>query len=581
MPPKNNFVTLVALGIIFMVAACNQRHAIVPRDDIHVLESYRSLFPPLISISPDETRLVARAKYNDGPQCEGLIVKDAVSGAIHNSIRSDKVMLRITWRPDSRAIAYFVQHPGSNLRSLVIWDLDSNTTQEMPVSAGYAQSLVKWAPDGRKIAFASDRYKLVVCDTIGQSEIAHRAIFSKFDWSPDSRRIALITQNQDSQAITILDSLTGSIIEEIPRQQASVTWHDIAWYPSENILLLSTDVTRPSRNFLMEELDLRTREKKELATPHLPASNSLWMPAKAGLLWHEQGSGNWKKIVFAFDDARKTKEINLDGELNYQTFLTGDDGFAFTLSRPDLWQLFKIPFNGQIEQASLIGEYISGSSAVPHSIPTLDGQKLRAFVSKARPTVRNKNAALIRLYWNDAMNTVISRQAETALFLRYGVQCIHLDIRKNHEAEDLLAACYYAKSELGVPRERIVLLGGSNGAAHALEAALRDPDAMGIVVIEGLLRRPELGANKRQAKSLNFKTLAFHGQKDRLITPKKARNFLEDALGKDAIRASNGLWHTFEAEDHVLHLDRSQGIVFSTILHELGLLPIQTPSNKQ
>jgi pimeloyl-ACP methyl ester carboxylesterase len=124
-----------------------------------------------------------------------------------------------------------------------------------------------------------------------------------------------------------------------------------------------------------------------------------------------------------------------------------------------------------------------------------------------------------------------------------------------------------------VPRERIVLFGASDRAAAALEAAQRRPESIGMVVVQGVLGAPVLARDADREERLRaIRVLAFHGEHDRKCTPGRAREAIENAMGRAALRPPRGLWHVFPGEDHGLRSDAPHAAIHATILHELGLV---------
>jgi hypothetical protein len=564
-PSKNTWVLAALMGILVGIAGCSKTQTVTVQVDQQVLAKYRSFYPPIISISPDESRVVSRAKYDTGTELEGLVVQEAASGRILNSIRSSAALRRITWRPDGKAIAYFAQQPGTNLRVLFIWDLQSDQSRAISVPAGYAQSLVRWSPDGTQLAFASDLHGLVIVNTTDYRATKVAGAVTSFDWSPDSKRIALLAS---ATVLTIIDPRSGDKIEEIAANP-DTELYGVSWRNAEHLLILSNERAETGTVSVLSRWQPNLWRKDKLTESAVRMTNALGLPSVPGYLWHEQKEGEWKEVRLSIGVASPSIELEMNGVLNHLMTTTDGRSLIFTLARPDLWQLIKLPLGGQFAPIHLPQKYESNVPAIAESIPSLEGTAIRAYVSKAQPIDSKNSAALIRLYGESAMNTELDAQAESSLYLSYGVHCIHLEVRKQHEAEDLLAACRYAASVLGVRPDRIVLLGGSNGAAIALDAAMRDPNSLGILVLEGLLRSP---ATPAASLPQRLRILAFHGENDRRISPSAARSIIESAIGKRALSAPNGLWHVISGEDHVLHRDESQALVFSTVLRELGLV---------
>ena len=101
----------------------------------------------------------------------------------------------------------------------------------------------------------------------------------------------------------------------------------------------------------------------------------------------------------------------------------------------------------------------------------------------------------------------------------------------------------------GIPAERIVLAGFSQGAAMTLHTALRLPFKLaGIVVLSGYLPLAERLAIERTHANLRTPIFMAHGLQDSVVVPRRG----EEA--RDALRAQGYAvqWHAYETEHNVI-----------------------------
>jgi predicted esterase len=210
-------------------------------------------------------------------------------------------------------------------------------------------------------------------------------------------------------------------------------------------------------------------------------------------------------------------------------------------------------------------------------IRAADGTPVPIWVSSLADSRARANAAVICVNGGTEIYLRSERWAETQTLLKYGVNVIHIANRKGNGASDVVSACRYAQKELGVPVARTVVLGGSTGASIALDAAVLDPTACGILAVYGVMGSESMPGQTERPPPPGLRLLAFHGGKDSIISPENARMILEQTLGRRTLSPPNGLWHVFENEDHSLHLETSQAAVVATILHVLGVTDCHRP----
>lgn len=140
----------------------------------------------------------------------------------------------------------------------------------------------QWSPDGRQIAFISDRdgskaLYLMNRDGSNQRKIAIASIGTDFAWSPDGRRIALTRNDfsiRDTGGLYVVDLFTG---EETQLTGGQI--FNVAWSPVENVLAF---VAREEDGCAVHIIEPKTAEP--ITSPLISACNSVaWSPSGTDL----------------------------------------------------------------------------------------------------------------------------------------------------------------------------------------------------------------------------------------------------------------------------------------------------------
>jgi len=128
------------------------------------------------------------------------------------------------WSPDGRTIAFFSDRTGQD----EIWLMNADGTGEpRQLTTGgdtYKYNLL-WSPDGSKIAWDDKMLRLSVIDVatkaVTMAVTAKAGEIGRYDWSPDSRWIAYDAPNVDTPNRVYLYSVAGGKIFEV-----TDVWYD-------------------------------------------------------------------------------------------------------------------------------------------------------------------------------------------------------------------------------------------------------------------------------------------------------------------------------------------------------------------
>jgi pimeloyl-ACP methyl ester carboxylesterase len=91
----------------------------------------------------------------------------------------------------------------------------------------------------------------------------------------------------------------------------------------------------------------------------------------------------------------------------------------------------------------------------------------------------------------------------------------------------VIAARNFAERQLGVPPERVVVLGHSYGARVVAEAARRDPRPVGAIALLSYVQ----AAAAPHDPAHRPRVVAYHGENDIAFAPAEARRLLVDRFG--------------------------------------------------
>lgn len=159
-------------------------------------------------LSPDGKRVVfsARGDVFSVPSIEGITRNLTMSSGVHDR--------EATWSPDGKYIAYLSDKSGEYEIYIDKEDGSAEPVQ-LTSNADTYKFTIRWSPDSKKIIWNDKKLRLqyVNIDTkevklVDQSKIWE---FSQFNWSPDSRWIAYVTQlENDFGKILLYDTETGA-----------------------------------------------------------------------------------------------------------------------------------------------------------------------------------------------------------------------------------------------------------------------------------------------------------------------------------------------------------------------------------
>jgi dipeptidyl aminopeptidase/acylaminoacyl peptidase len=212
----------------------------------------------------------------------------------------------LVFSPDGSRIAFVVAEPANgDQRTSHIWVFETSTNSFRQITySGKSESSPKWSPDGKSLAFLSNRdtnqqiYLLSMTGGEAAPLTKGKRNISRFAWSHDGKRIAFVApeakteaeekkeKDKDDARVQDKDDKSArlwviGVTEKTERALTPTNFavSDLAWFPDDNSLaVVATDHPESDRNteriFRVDVLSTDpTRSMKELLAPAGPFGN--------------------------------------------------------------------------------------------------------------------------------------------------------------------------------------------------------------------------------------------------------------------------------------------------------------------
>ena len=191
------------------------------------------------SWSPDGKR-IAFSSDRDKPGNSEIYVMDA-DGQNEQRLTNDPNEDQYpSWSPDGKRIAFSARREGHFESDFGITDeiyvMDANGENQQRLTENRQYDWYpSWSPDGKRIAFSSDRkgdlqnFEIYVMDADGENQqrlTENRAGDQWPSWSPDGKRIAFYSNRDENAEIYVMDADGGNPqnLTNNPHNDASPAW---------------------------------------------------------------------------------------------------------------------------------------------------------------------------------------------------------------------------------------------------------------------------------------------------------------------------------------------------------------------
>ena len=191
------------------------------------------------SWSPDGKR-IAFASERDGNLTSEIYVMDADGGNPQNLTNNPLYDMSPSWSPDGKRIVFSAHRDGHFIgevgitEEIYVMDTDGGNQQRLTENRKNDWS-PSWSPDGKRIAFASDRkgdfenFEIYVMDADGGNQqrlTENRKNDWSPSWSPDGERIVFWSRRDGNGEIYVMDADGGNLqnLTNNPHSDASPAW---------------------------------------------------------------------------------------------------------------------------------------------------------------------------------------------------------------------------------------------------------------------------------------------------------------------------------------------------------------------
>ncbi|HEY5937332.1 MAG TPA: prolyl oligopeptidase family serine peptidase [Kofleriaceae bacterium] len=496
--------------------------------------------PNPVNLSPSGALVLVKSMHATTFELE---IRRRHDGVVIARDRAGDTQLAPTWRFDDGALAFLADRDGDQQHRLFVLDLATGQRRAIANAPPTQAPALRWEPRGTRVAYlVAERgrreRKLVVVDTAATAlapivALDHLDEHAGFVWSPDGAWVAGVSHASPG-TIAIGRSDGNGRRDVVVAQPAEI--RSLAWSRDGHVLV--TLRREANEHFTLAEVSATTGAVIREVRAGGDISGPLYLP-DGGLAFHVNRDGE----VSVYTCRGQCDEHRRVGPGDGTAVVTG-----FSPDGREAWILH----TGRVSPPALVGVDLgTGTTATIHAARAeaardaitgerIDlashGLRVPAYLWRAKTVADHAPAALVRVRggpsgqamrsWDPAIQLLVERGVHViSLNYRgssgYGAAFENAPVRGNTErVSDVLAARRFAERELGVPPERIILLGHSYGAALVAEAVRRDPRPAGPVALLSYVG-PAIAPITDAPR-----TIVFHGENDVALSPADARRRL-------------------------------------------------------
>ncbi len=181
----------------------------LPADRPQTLKHWDSVGRPIrdFDIAPDGKRAVFSARGD-------VFTAPAKEGSIRNLTRTPGIREhKVSWSPDGRWIAYVSDRTGEDEIYVAPQD---GLGKEQQITSGHKGFMFppQWSPDSKKLAWADQKLNLWYVDTTEKKPVkvdqAHYGEITNYNWSPDSKWLTYDKNGENQYSVVYLYSLADA-----------------------------------------------------------------------------------------------------------------------------------------------------------------------------------------------------------------------------------------------------------------------------------------------------------------------------------------------------------------------------------
>jgi dipeptidyl aminopeptidase/acylaminoacyl peptidase len=509
--------------------------------------------PNPVSLSPSGAFVLVKSMHATDFELEVRRRRD--DGVVARD-RAGDTQLAPTWRFDDGALAFLADHDGDQRYRPFVLDIASGERRAIDPAPSSEATALRWEPRGTRIAYlvaerGTRERKVAVVDTAAAAPapvIALDGLFEHagFVWSPDGGSLAGVSQASPS-TVVIGNSRHAATRRVRVAEDGEI--RSLAW-SGDGARLLLTLRRSTDEYFGLVEVSAETGDLLREVHAGGDITGPLYVPGD-GLAFHVNDDGE----VGVYICRARCDERRRIGPGDGTSSITGfspDGAIAWVLhtgrvSPPAL-------FGVELDSGAMMALHAARTEAADGAIAgeridveSLDRRRVPAYLWRARNLDGRAPAALIRVHGGPTGQSMRTWDPAIQLLAQHGVHVISVNYRGSsgygarfehatvhgdtERAFDVIAARNFAERQLGVPPERIVLLGHSYGARLVAEAVHRDPRPVGAVVLLSYVQAPAAPPDP----AARTRVVAVHGENDVALAPAQARRLLVERFGIDAL----------------------------------------------
>lgn len=260
-----------------------------------------------------------------------------ISGAPFWVTRGDREVTRAELSTDGKQ--FLMRQIRRTQDDIVIFNRDSGAWLDVTNDAAFDR-YPRWSPDGKQIAFVSDRsgnYEIWLCNADGTNLrqitfVGQSSTGTSFPiWSPDGKKL-IYSVNAQSYLINLTQSWTEQTPQKIPQPENGKTFVAWDWSPDGKKLagIFSAGV-RTIGFFSFETNDFKELTEAPGVIPSwLPDSRALVYASKNKIFLAHIETAQVKELLAAENDQPRSPFVSRDGRLLYYTLHSNES---------DIWLL--------------------------------------------------------------------------------------------------------------------------------------------------------------------------------------------------------------------------------------------------